>query len=138
MNSRYGSLRVLGTLCLILAWVVLVLGIAGSLGAWFGLGDFLDSISTGFRWVALFAAIPALLWGIGGFLWFFGIGKVLHLLVDLDERSLAMKRSADEQLELAQETRRLMGSVIPPTPSIAVTAPEQPSSRPTEAAPAAQ
>ena len=42
----------------------------------------------------ILGVVPGLLWGILGFLVYYAIGKTLHLLVDLDERTLAALRLA--------------------------------------------
>ena len=93
MKSRYQNLHRIGTLSLILAWVVLILGILGTIGVWFGLNLVSDSLRTNFD-VAnglgpapLLAALPSLFLAVLVFLQFYIIGKVLHLLVDLESRS---------------------------------------------------
>jgi hypothetical protein len=128
VKSRYGSLRVLFTLALIL-------GIAGALAAWFGLGGLLDDIAVGIRWIAWFGVVPTLLWGILGFLQFFVIGKVLHLLVDLDETTLTTNQTVAEQLRHALEAPQPAATVAVPPPSTTVTAPVETLPPPAEATP---
>ncbi len=44
MKSRYNGLRTIGTLALILAWVVLILGIVFGVATWLGLGAFQNAL----------------------------------------------------------------------------------------------
>ena len=48
MKSRYQNLRRIGTLSLILAWIVLVLGILSALGVSLGLNQLGNSLRTNF------------------------------------------------------------------------------------------
>lgn len=113
MNSRYGSLRTIGTLSIILAWISLILGVIGALAVWFGVGGWLNAIAVLPGWIPLVGAVPALLWGIGGFLWLYATGKVLHLLVDVDERTMGISQGVGKlptdsppELEIAGELKR--------------------------------
>lgn len=108
MKSRYGVLRTLGTLSIILAWVLLILGVAVGVFAWFGISQIMTTLMNaidlpeGLQALGtvgpLAGLLPALLWGIGGFLQFFVIGKVLHLLVELDDRSTSMAQEIKRQV----------------------------------------
>ncbi len=125
MKSRYGVLRTLGTLSIILAWVLLILGVAVGVVAWFGISQIMTTLMNaidlpeGLQALGtvgpLAGLVPALLWGIGGFVQFFVIGKVLHLLVDVDDRSTNMaqelKRQASNQEALVAAT--LMAPSVP-------------------------
>jgi uncharacterized membrane protein len=118
VKSRFGVLHTLGTLSLILAWVLLILGIVLALVAWFGISQLMDqlmsaidlpeSLSVLSTVGPLAGLLPPLFWGIGGFLQFFVIGKVLHLLVALDDKSESMaqeiKRQASNQEALVAAT----------------------------------
>lgn len=118
MKSRYQGLHFVGTLWLILAWVLLILGILAAIGVFAALGG-LRSLLAEFNFtlpgaLSWGAAIPALLWGIVSFLVFYSLGKALHLLVDLDNttRSTAAKPEVqvapvvDENLEISGELKR--------------------------------
>lgn len=93
MKSRYRNLHRIGTLSLILAWIVLILGILWSLGIWFGVSQFGNYLKATFDQgigpVPLLVALPSFLLVLLGFLQFYVIGKVLHLLVDLEGRTAA-------------------------------------------------
>lgn len=108
MKSRYNGLRTIGTLSLILAWVVLILGIALGIASWLGLSA-VQSALNGFDLnvnlgpLPILGVIPGLLWGILGFLVYYAIGKVLHLLVDVDERTMQL-RLAVEQPAAAEDS----------------------------------
>ena len=98
MKSRYQNLRRIGTLSLILAWIVLVLGILSALGVSLGLNQLGNSLRTNFDYQGFFpspilAALPGLLFAVLIFLQFYIIGKVLHLMVGLDERTLVAEQS---------------------------------------------
>lgn len=87
MKSRFRVLQTLGTLSLVLAYILLILGIVAAFGAWAavrGLGNSIDLPG----WVSVIGIVPPLLWGILGFLQFFIVGKVLQLLVGMDETTL--------------------------------------------------
>lgn len=96
MKSRYQNLRRIGTLSLILAWIVLVLGILSALGVSLGLNQLGNLLRTNFDYQGFFpspilAVLPGLLFAVLIFLQFYIIGKVLHLMVGLDERTLVAK-----------------------------------------------
>jgi hypothetical protein len=98
VKSRYQNLRRIGTLSLILAWIVLVLGILSALGVSVGLNQLSNSLRTNFDYQGFFpspflAALPGLLFAVLIFLQFYIIGKVLHLMVGLDERTLVAEQS---------------------------------------------
>lgn len=96
--SSPDTLRKIGTLSQILAWVLLVIGIIAAIALWSTLGGIAKSIAVIPGSIALVGAVPSLLFGIGNFLQFFVLGKVLHLLVDLggttQEISQELKRQA--------------------------------------------
>lgn len=100
MKSRYQNLHRIGTLSLILAWVVLVLGILAAIGVWLGLNQVSSSLRTNFEMpnglgpAPLLAALPGLLAAVLVFLQFYIIGKVLHLLVDLEARSAPSQQAS--------------------------------------------
>jgi hypothetical protein len=100
VKSRYQNLHRIGTLSLILAWVVLVLGILAAIGIWLGLNQVSSSLRTNFEIpnglgpAPLLAALPGLLAAVLVFLQFYIIGKVLHLLVDLEARSAPNQQTA--------------------------------------------
>lgn len=91
MKSHYRNLHRIGTLSLILAWIVLILGILWTIGIWFGLsqaGRYLqDTFDQGIGPVPVLAALPSFFLVLLAFLQLYVIGKVLHLLVDLEERT---------------------------------------------------
>jgi hypothetical protein len=127
VKSRFGVLRTLGTLSIVLAWVLLILGMAVALIAWFGISQLMDQLMSaidlpqGLSVLStvgpLAGLLPPLLWGIGGFLQFFVIGKVLHLLVAMDDRSESMaqeiKRQASNQDALVAATLITPAQVTP-------------------------
>ncbi len=88
MKSRYQGLRGFGTLALIIAWILLILGILAAIGSWLGINSLAAALDQPNAGWGFFAAIPALLFGILSFIQFYIIGKVLHLLVDLDATTL--------------------------------------------------
>jgi hypothetical protein len=97
VKSRYQNLRRIGTLSLILAWIVLALGILSTIGVWLGLSQLGNSLRTNFDYQGFFpspflAALPSLLIAVLIFLQFYVIGKVLQLMVDLDERTLVSQQ----------------------------------------------
>ncbi|MER2598141.1 MAG: hypothetical protein ABTQ73_01305 [Caldilineales bacterium] len=92
MKSRYQGLRVLGTLALVLAWIILILGLLAAFGSWRAaqsVGDRLDLSTMTWAWLAV---IPGLLLAIFGFIEFYIIGKVLHLLVGVDSTTLNVQQ----------------------------------------------
>ena len=99
MKSRYNGLRTIGTLALILAWVVLILGIILGIATWLGLSAVQNTLS-GFDLnvnlgpLPILGVVPGVLWGILGFLVYYAIGKTLHLLVDVDERTMQLNSAA--------------------------------------------
>lgn len=101
MESRYKRLRTIGTLALVLAWVLLVLGIGLGIVSWLGLSSaqsLIDSTDLGVNLglLPIFGAVPGVLGGLLGFLVYYSIGKVLKLLVDLDERTMQSGQSAPQ------------------------------------------
>lgn len=118
MKSRYNALRTIGTLALILAWVVLILGIVAGIATWLGLSAVQNTLN-GFDLnlnlgpLPILGVVPGLLWGILGFLIYYAIGKTLHLLVDLDERTLQLNAAVaqpaaadDSGSEMSGELKR--------------------------------
>lgn len=92
MKSRYQGLRVLGTLALILAWVILILSLLAAFGSWRAaqsVGARFDVSTMGWAWLAI---VPGVLLAILGFIGFYVIGKVLHLLVGVDNTTLNMQQ----------------------------------------------
>ena len=111
MKSRYQGLRAFGTLALIIAWIILILGILAAVGTWLGI----NALATEPVGWSFFAAIPGLLFAIMGFIQFYIIGKVLHLLVDMDGTVLdvhekiqtpAPAAASDGSGEIAGELKR--------------------------------
>jgi hypothetical protein len=88
VKSRYQGLRGFGTLALIIAWILLILGILAGIGAWLGINSLTTALDVPNAGWSIFAAIPGLLFGLVGFIQLYIIGKVLHLLVDLDATTL--------------------------------------------------
>lgn len=119
MKSRYQGLRVFGTIAVIIAWVLLILGILGAIGAWQGINSLSRQLTTAGTaagaW-SLAAALPLLLAGVFGFIQFYIIGKVLRLLVDLDETTLGVHEkvqqaapsaaAADNSTDISGELKR--------------------------------
>lgn len=90
MKSRYQGLRTFGTLALIIAWLLLILGILAAIGTWLGISSLTKALDVqGGGW-SIAAALPPLFFSLLGFIQFYIIGKVLRLLVDLDETTLDM------------------------------------------------
>ena len=91
MKSHYRNLHRIGTLSLVLAWIVLILGLLWTVAVWLGLSQFGKFLQTNFDQsvgpIPLIATLPTLFFVLLGFLQFYVIGKVLHLLVELDERT---------------------------------------------------
>lgn len=109
MKSRYQNLRRIGTLSLILAWIVLVLGILSALGVSLGLNQLGNSLRTNFDYQGFFpspilAALPGLLFAVLIFLQFYIIGKVLHLMVGLDERTAVSQQVTQSAATTAAST----------------------------------
>jgi hypothetical protein len=94
MTRRYGTLYTIGTISVILAWVLLVLGVIAAIGAWIGLRGLLGSLDVNAGIVPISAALPPLLVGIIGFIQFYVLGKVLHLLVELDDTTRQLSTQA--------------------------------------------
>jgi hypothetical protein len=103
MTSRYGILRTFGWLSIALAVILLILGIVGAIWGWSTVSSFV-SAGVGLPASLSFAgALPPLLFGLWGFFQFFVIGKVLHLLVDMDDsvqKALAEQNRQTEKLDL--------------------------------------
>lgn len=92
MNSRYKGLRAIGTLALILGWLTLILGVLGAIGGWIGIRSVLTQLgATGSGW-SIMAILPGLLIALLGFFQLYIVGKVLHLLVDLDSTTLDVQK----------------------------------------------
>ncbi len=105
MTSRYGILRTLGWLFIVLAVILLILGIGGAIFGWSIVNNFI-SAGVGLPGsLTLVGALPPLLIGVWGFLQFFVIGKVLHLLVDLDD---SVQRAITEQNRQTEKIDLLM------------------------------
>jgi hypothetical protein len=95
VKSRYQGLRAFGTIALIIAWILLILGILSAVGTWLGINALsrqLTAAGTSAGGWSLAVALPPLLFGIFGFIQFYIIGKVLRLLVDLDETALDVQQ----------------------------------------------
>lgn len=93
MKSRYQGLRVFGTLALIIAWVLLILGILAAVGTWLGINNLAQQLTGQQAGWSIFAAVPGLLFAILGFIQFYIVGKALHLLVDLDATTLDLQQT---------------------------------------------
>lgn len=103
MTSRYGILRTIGWLSIALAVILLILGIGGAIFGWSIVNNFVSAGVGLPSSLLLVGALPPLLAGIWGFVWFFVVGKVLHLLVDLDDsvqRAIAEQNRQTEKLDL--------------------------------------
>lgn len=104
MKSRYQGLRAFGTIALIIAWFLLILGILSAVGTWLGINALsrqLTTDGTGAGGLSFVAALPPLLFGIFGFIQFYIIGKVLRLLVDLDETALDVQQKVQTPVAAA-------------------------------------
>jgi len=112
MKSRYGALHTIGTLAVILAWVLLALGVIAFLATWLGLGGLLRSLEVSAGAIPLTVALPGLLLGIIGFLQFYVLGKTLQLLVGLDDTTrgitadLKKVQPGDSAQEISGELNR--------------------------------
>jgi hypothetical protein len=104
VKSRYQGLRGFGTLALIIAWILLILGILAGVGAWLGINSLTQALDVSGGGWSFFAAIPGLLFGIMGFIQFYIIGKVLHLLVDMDETILDVQQKVQAPAASAAST----------------------------------
>jgi len=98
MND-YGNLRTIGTLSIVLAWVLLVIGVIGAIGVFITLNNIASSIAAIPGSIAIAGVVPTLLFGIGNFLQFFVLGKVLHLLVDLGGTARQISQDVKKQAE---------------------------------------
>ncbi len=92
MKSRYQGLRGFGTLALVIAWLVLIVGILAAIGTWLGIDAVATQLTGQSVGWTFFLAVPGLLFAILGFILFFITGKVLHLLVDLDATALDVQQ----------------------------------------------
>jgi hypothetical protein len=95
--SNPSTLRTIGTLSQVLAWVLLVIGIVAAIALWSTLNGIAGSIAAIPGSIALVGAVPSLLFGIGNFLQFFVLGKVLQLLVDVDNSTQTMSQDLKQQ-----------------------------------------
>jgi hypothetical protein len=112
-------LRTLGTLSIILAWILLILGIAAAIfGSW-GISQLLRAIDLPQPFAgmgSLLGILPPLFWGIAGFLQFFVIGKVLQLLVGLDDAAIGMSNDLARQATNQQALTTAVLSTPSPAP----------------------
>jgi len=92
VKSRYQGLRSFGTLALVIAWILLILGILAAIGTWLGLSSLATQLTGQRAGWAIFSALPGLFFAILAFIQFYIIGKVLHLLVDLDDTALDVQQ----------------------------------------------
>lgn len=99
MNSRYQNLHTLGTLALILAWVLLAIGIVGAIGGWISLGGLARTLNLPGT-LALSVVVPSLLFGLSSFLQFFILGKVLQLLVGMDDTTMTISQEVRKQQQV--------------------------------------
>jgi len=116
VKSRYQGLRGFGTLALIIAWILLILGILAGIGSWLGINALTAALDMSNVGWSIFTAVPGLLFGFLGFIQFYIIGKVLHLLVDLDDTTLNVQEkvqspagsaaSVDAGAEISGELKR--------------------------------
>ena len=97
MKSRYQGLRGFGTLALVIAWILLILGILAGIGSWLGMNALTAALDVSNAGWSIFTALPGLLFGFLGFIQFYIIGKVLHLLVDLDNTTLNVQEKVQSQ-----------------------------------------
>lgn len=111
MKSRYSALRTIGTLALILAWVILILGVLAAIGSWIGLNNLLDAMNLQAGGVAFGGAIWILIVAILGFLQWYVLGKVLHLLVDVDDTTLGISQQVQEPVPTAQPGAEISGEL---------------------------
>lgn len=116
MKSRYNGLRTIGTLSLIIAWITLILGVLLGIATWLGLNSVQNALS-GFDInvnlgpLPIFGILPGLLWGILGFLLYYAIGKTLHLLVDVDERTMQMRPSVEQPVAVDETGSEVSGEM---------------------------
>jgi hypothetical protein len=92
VKSRYQGLRAFGTLALVIAWLLLILGVLAAIGTWLGINSLATQLTGKSAGWSFMAAIPGLLFAILAFIQFYIIGKVLHLLVDLDSTALDVQQ----------------------------------------------
>ena len=92
MTSRYQSLRVFGTLAVIIAWVILIVGLLAAFGSWRAAQSVAAALEVSNTQMTWLAALPGILVAILGFIEFYAIGKVLHLLVDVDGATQDVQR----------------------------------------------
>ena len=116
MKSRYNSLRTIGTLSLIIAWITLILGILFGIATWLGLSSVQNAlngfdINVSLGPLPIFGILPGLLWGILGFLVYYAIGKSLHLLVDVDERTMQMRTSVEQPAAVDESGGEVSGEL---------------------------
>ena len=111
MKSRYSALRTIGTLSLILAWVILILGVLAALGLWLGVSNLLTALIFQAGGIAIGGAIGVLIVAILGFLQWYVLGKVLHLLVGLDDAILDIERRIEEPVPVAQPSLEISGEL---------------------------
>jgi len=116
VKSRYNGLRTIGTLSLIIAWITLILGVLFGIATWLGLNSVQNALS-GFDInvnlgpLPIFGILPGLLWGILGFLLYYAIGKTLHLLVDVDERTMQMRPSVEQPVAVDETGSEVSGEM---------------------------
>lgn len=101
MKSRYQGLRGFGTLALVIAWILLILGILAAIGTWLGLSSLATQLTGQSAGWTIFSALPGLLFAILAFVQFYIIGKVLHLLVDLDATALDVQQKVQTPVAAA-------------------------------------
>jgi hypothetical protein len=85
--------------------ILLILGIGGALFGWSIVNNFVQAGVGLPGSLTLAGALPPLLIGLWGFFQFFVIGKVLHLLVDLDD---SVQRAVVEQNRQTEKIDLLM------------------------------
>jgi hypothetical protein len=92
------------------------LGIVVGIASWLGLNA-LQRTLAGFDLpvnlgaVPILALIPGLLWGILSFLLYYTIGKSLHLLVDVDERTIQMRQAVEQPAAASEMTAEASGEL---------------------------
>lgn len=112
MKSRYGFLRALGSLSVAIAWILLILGVLAAVGGWMGMTAFRRAVDVPAAFT-LVGIVPPLIFAVSSFLWFYIVGKVLKLLVDMDDTTMDLSKTLKDHLAQPQPPQ--------PAPVVAVT-----------------
>lgn len=101
VKSRYGFLRTLGTLSVAIAWILLLLGVLAAVGGWLGMTALRRAVDVPAAF-NLIGVVPPLIFAVSSFLWFYIVGKVLKLLVDMDDTTMDLAKTLKEHLAQPQ------------------------------------